>query len=747
MPRGKRDKKGKMYNFRQLGKVWILVVSLLLGAQSSALAHRPHDEIYDLKLSPDFAKDRTVYIVVRGNFLKSKDAGNSWTRITKGFVALSRPGSIAVSGKDSRVVYLTPQSVYLVYGPVNDTENPGCGIYRSDDAGESWRQAGDGLGQARIYRTKLSPVDSNIVLAADTGGGIYKTEDGGMSWVKTRVSGAAISAFCFSADGKTVFAGDEQGRFFISYDGCLSWRETYGFQGAGKINAVAVSPEPKAGRLVLVGTERGGIFRSEDAGASFSACTGGIPDKRIMDIVFTEGRGNERPIFASAWHDGCYISRDQGITWRLSASGLTRDKQADVWKIPHFTKIAVSERFEDDGTVFLAGFDGLFKSTDGGKSWKQLDTLSSKALVGIAISPDYKKDSTVVAISYGNKAYISTRRGEAWKRYDKGLETARFAKNIHEIKEMQNFLRFFDAAFSPGYASDKIIFATLLYEKLLKITGSGGSWRPVSVIRSARGMAIAVSPAFAGDRAVFLMDQAGVIYKSQDGGARFLKMARLSESWSNNQPAIVVSPDFGRDRTIFAATPRKVFRSQDGGKVWRELTEGTELGKRQSMLLAISPQYVNDGIIAAGTEEGVFLSKDRGVSWNKTDSPGVGDGHVEALAFSPDFREDKTIIASIRGRGLFRSEDGGESYSRLEDGTLPIARIYGTPSASMPLQFSPNYKEDRTIFGFGAAENAIFRSMDGGKTWKTIKIDTGGTFDIMGTALYLRLVVLSFWKK
>ncbi|MBE9068922.1 hypothetical protein IQ260_19955 [Leptolyngbya cf. ectocarpi LEGE 11479] len=77
---------------RQLG--WV-VLSLFLtvgwaGFWQPVQAHRPHDVVTQVKLSPRYTQDTTVYTVVRGNVFKSVDGGNNWQRIVEGFDTLTR---------------------------------------------------------------------------------------------------------------------------------------------------------------------------------------------------------------------------------------------------------------------------------------------------------------------------------------------------------------------------------------------------------------------------------------------------------------------------------------------------------------------------------------------------------------------------------------------------------------------------------------------------------------------------------
>ena len=123
--------------------------------------------------------------------------------------------------------------------------------------------------------------------------------------------------------------------------------------------------------------------------------------------------------------------------------------------------------------------------------------------------------------------------------------------------------------------------------------------------------------------------------------------------------------------------------------------------------LAISPNYQQDRTVFAGTAKGLFVTQDGGTSWRKL--PGTaygGDNYIETIALSPNYQSDRTLLVSVRGQGLFKTVDGGTTFTRSGD--------YLTG----PIEFSPAYSIDRTIFSSSGAE--LNKSTDGGDTWQTV---------------------------
>ena len=87
---------------------------------------------------------------------------------------------------------------------------------------------------------------------------------------------------------------------------------------------------------------------------------------------------------------------------------------------------------------------------------------------------------------------------------------------------------------------------------------------------------------------------------------------------------------------------------------------------------------------------------------------------------SPDYRDDRTVLVSARGRELYRSTDGGTTWDPTGDDllidNLVLSNFYH--STSEPIVFSPNYAADHTVFGFDGT--TLLRSADGGESWDEI---------------------------
>jgi photosystem II stability/assembly factor-like uncharacterized protein len=108
----------------------------------------------------------------------------------------------------------------------------------------------------------------------------------------------------------------------------------------------------------------------------------------------------------------------------------------------------------------------------------------------------------------------------------------------------------------------------------------------------------------------------------------------------------------------------------------------TGLTNRNVFALALSPGYATDHTLFAGTEGGgVFRSGDGGASWSAVNA-GLANRSVQALALSPSYATDRTLFAGTLG-GVGKSTDGGASWSAMNDGlgSLFVQSLALTPTS------------------------------------------------------------------
>ena len=722
-----RDKPNYTDFLRRSSLILLVLLIFVLSTADDMAAHSPHDDLFDIALSPTYDQDQTLYIIVRGNLLKSTDGGRRWRRIVNGLDNDYRLSSLVISAQTNKILFLSTL---------------GDGIYKSPDEGTSWFKVNQGLDTLNVDRLAISPASSDVVLAAGAEQGLYRTEDGGTTWHQVMPNNK-ITALTFFPDQRDfVIAGDNQDTIFLSTDRGQTWDRCCSIIGAGDgITAFAISPNYSSDSTFFVGTKERGVLKTVDQGLTFSEVNDGLSDQSIVSLAIISDGKHDFTILATTWHEAVFRTDDQGASWQKYNKGLTKHPQAVKFRRPNFSTLRVSSQ---DNVVYLGCFDGLFKSHDRGHTWHELETLSSSIVIGFALSPTYQHDSTVLISTYLGGAYLTQDHGQTWSDVNKDLVGFwLFQKGV---------ARLHDVAFSPDYQTDKTLFL-VVGNGLVKSTDNGLSWhnipltsdywgfrRLIKTIRSrspkwlsdsTKGMAdpnadytpyvIAISPNFKVDQTLFLGSKKGAIFTSNEGGENLSAVANLNHSISS----LVISPDFSTDQTLYAvAQGEGIFKTEDAGQTWQATNNGLIMLEKR-IELAISPYYSQDHTVFAGTADGLFKTEDSGRSWQKLSDTVYGEsGTIVAVAISPNYKSDQTLLISVKGTGLFKSIDGGDSFFRigetLIDNNHLLANMNHFPPTATRIRFSPAYTLDNTIYGTSGI--AFFRSTDAGQTWETVAI-------------------------
>lgn len=168
-------------------------------------------------------------------------------------------------------------------------------------------------------------------------------------------------------------------------------------------------------------------------------------------------------------------------------------------------------------------------------------------------------------------------------------------------------------------------------------------------------------------------------------------------------------------QTIFSARQTGLYRSFDNGETWDNVYESFMSDAAVATLaVALSPNYETDKTIIAGVNGGIVLSTDGGdncvVHSFRNPVP-----MVTCIAISPDFANDKTILAGTYEDGIFRSIDEGQSWRAFNFGLFDHNVI--------SLITSPNFVDDQTVYV--GTSSGIFKSVNGGRLWADVILPVG----------------------
>ncbi len=172
---------------------------------------------------------------------------------------------------------------------------------------------------------------------------------------------------------------------------------------------------------------------------------------------------------------------------------------------------------------------------------------------------------------------------------------------------------------------------------------------------------------------------------------------------------LVVSPAFAEDGVVVAGTVEDgIIHSSDRGETWRRWNFG--LLDLSVLALAISPAFSTDETLIAGTETGIFLSTNGGRAWKETSFPDEA-APVLSLAVSPTFATDAVLWAGTERHGLWRSDDRGASWARVDRGRIDDA---------------VNQIVVDSIGLLVALPELVLVSRDGGARWSVVAEDRAG---------------------
>ena len=766
---------------------------------------RPSGRVTDLAVLE--SRPSTFYAATAtGGAWKTITNGTTWTPVwdSEGSISL---GAIAVASSNPDVVWVGTGEAWSAR-----ISSYGDGVYKSEDGGKTWHHMG--LRETRyIGRIAIHPQDENTVYVAALGSlwgpneerGLFKTTDGGKSWTKMLYKNPHTGAVEVALDPsrpETVYAatylrerrawnfvgGGPENGLYKSIDGGESWVElTNGLpeMDMGRIGFSICRSQPST-IYAAVEAQRGagGIFRSDDRGASWERRTGKWNTRLDYGKLNCDPNDPE-----SVWLMHMRLSRsdDGGETFRTDVVG--RGGHADwrtMWINPENSDHLISG---SDGGVYL--------SYDRGKSWSFIGNLPVSQFYDVAV--DMQEPFYYV---YGGLQDNGTFGGPSGTRYSDGITNADWKlttggdgfyvqidpedPTIVYSEWQYGFLNRFDTRTgerhfiqpqppegenyrwnwsSPLVLSQhdrKTLYFGANYP--FRSRNRGDSWEtigpdltrnlnpfelplmgkvwPKDVVAYHAGTAdygsistIAESPLKAGVLAVGTDD--GLIQVTTDDGENWFRVGTIpgvpNQAWvtrvvlsGHDEPTLYATIDAHHDNDFRPY----VVKSTDLGRTWKSITANLpEFGHART--IAEHPR--NPNLLFVGTEFGVFVSLDGGGRWVqlKNNLPTV---NVYDILIHP--RENDLVIAT-HGRGFWILDDIGilESVGQAWGKELHVASVrpatqlhrYTRNQSSIGADhFSALNPPDGAIITYYVNPSSL--EGDGGKRVEVDVLDAGGEF-------------------
>lgn len=705
-----------------------------------------------------------------GGLWRTDDAGISWRNISDGQFRVGSIGAIAVANSDHNVMYVGTGE-HAIRG---QSSTYGDGVYKSTDFGRSWSHVG--LETTRqISAVRVHPDDANTVYVAAQGDrwrgsadrGIYRSRDGGATWqLILRGQNATSGASDLSMDPSNprilyasfwdhqrqpwyVRSGGAGSGIWKSTDGGDSWtRLTQGLPTLmGKVG-VSVSPANPERVFAIVEAEKGGLFRSDDAGRNWRLLSG---DRLIQSRswyymkVFADPK-NENEV----WVLNAPIMRSIDGGANFTTVQATHGDNHALWLDPDAPQRLING---NDG--------GASISLDGGKSWSSQDNQPTAQFYHVTVDDAFpyrlysgqQDNSSVVIKSRSDGGSIGIRDWDS----SAGCESANIGVSAREPRYVyggcyQGILDELDQETGLRRAimvypamnltertdSTKYRFnwtapilvsqhdaRTIYYggNALFRTSDRGTTWTPISpdLTRNDRarqgwgggpitnegaggevyGTIVVIAESPHDKRTLYAGSDDGLFQRTTDGGA----------TWTDVTPAaagdglvneIEISPHdantvylaFRKDR-VGDPTPH-LFRSTDAGRTWTRIVDGLRAGEP---VRVVREDPVRRGLLYAGTETGVYFSLDNGARWHAMAAfPKVPVTDLEV-------RHDDLVL-STEGRAFW-----------ILDDLIPL-RAAGTAMPASGVQLLGSRGAVLTNggggFGGGAAANRVGRNPEYG---------------------------------
>ncbi|BCS54462.1 hypothetical protein GSVR_27700 [Geobacter sp. SVR] len=560
------------------------------------------------------------------------------------------------------------------------------------------------------------------VYAVTQNGNVFKSTNGASSWsAAVDTDDYTYSLAIDPRNSQIVYVGTSGG-LLKSTNGGDSWSTSL----SGLTNIYSIAIDPTAPDIIYAGTD-GGLFKSYDGGTSWSITSAATVISSIAIDPF-----NPQTIYLGVsgytGNAGVYKSTNGGVSWSTINIGLT-DLQVNCLAIDP----------ANPQTIYAGTFGGAFKSTNGGSSWSALKSgLPVTDVSSIAIDP--ANSQAIYAGTSAAGAFKSVDGGGSWSFVNAGLTTPSIYSVVLDPGNSQNiYAGSYDGVFRSAdrgehweaanigltdidftsLAIDPVNSTTMFlgteYHGVFKSVDGGNSWSPAHAGLRINDVfwALAINPNY--PLALYVGTEVGV-FKSTNGGG----------SWGavpvgGTVSSLLITPTI--PETVYvgifdAPSPvtSGIYRSTDGGASWLPVNDG--------LLYRGSPDYQvydiayalaadpnNVQTIYAGTaNDGVFKSTNGGNSWSAANNGLTGNAlHVYSLAIN---RANSQIIYAGTSSGVSKSTDGGSSWTEIL-GNLMINSLAIDPSHPLTV--------------YAGTRNGVFKTTDGGSTWNS----TEGSIDFV----------------
>jgi photosystem II stability/assembly factor-like uncharacterized protein len=675
---------------------------------------------------------------VGGGLWKTTDAGENWAPVTDGQLKSASVGAVAVSESNPDVVFIG-----MGESCIRGNIMAGDGVYKSSDAGKTWTHLGFDQSDA-ISRIRIHPTNPDIIFVASFGKysvpsterGVFKSTDGGKTWRKVLYRDDKTGAIDISIDRTnpnimyasmweafrneyTMSSGGTGSGLFKSTDGGETWTEITRNKGLPQLGldgriGVAVSGANSNRMYALVENDSGGLFRSEDAGATW-ALINGSRDIRQRAFYYTHVHAdpkNQDVVYMQ--NTSMFRSTDGGKTLNNIGSGTHGDMH-DLWIDP------------DDTTHLVVGNDGGGAvSTNTGGKWttedfptEQFYHIAATKHVPYHVCGSQQDNSTLCTPFNWNQAAFDAAQGRAGGAAGRGGrggagrgrgaagDSTPPALGANDITLGGMAESYQAGGGEPGYIAPDPLEPDQYYSG----TNNGGYLdkynRRTEIHRE-------VNPYpwfYSGE-------------PSKD----------IKERWQWTYPIIFSTVD---PKTLYVSSQR-LWRTTNGGRTWTVLsgdltrhdpkTQGHSGGpitgdmngpEVYGVIFSVGPSKLTTNTIWTGSDDGlIHVTRDAGKHWANVTPPDMPEfgrvSQIDASKFN-----DGAAYVSVRkpllndvAPYIFKTSDYGRTWTKIVSGIRPDAYVHAV-------------REDPTRKGllYAATQHGVYMSQDDGASWASLALN------------------------
>lgn len=661
-----------------------------------------------------------------GGLWKTTDGGQEWAPVTDGQISSSSIGAVAVAETNPDIVYIGGGETQL-----RGSITQGDGVYKTVDGGKTWRSLGLKETQA-ISRIRVHPTNPDIVYVAALGHpygdneerGVFRSTDGGNTWKKilymSPKAGAAdliidrtnpkiIYATTWQVYRRTwkMWGGGPECKLWKSENGGDTWidlSQNPGMPAAplGKIG-ITVSPADSKRLWAIVEANDGGVYRSDDAGATWKKTN---DERKLRQRAFYYSRLTADPFDREtvyALNVEFFKSTDGGITF--NSISTKHGDHHDLWIDPNNPQRMI---LSDDG--------GGVVSVNGGKSWTEQDYCTTQLYhvtttnhVPYHVAGAQQDNSTIAIpsdgwghmnelgewgydVGGGESGYITSHpdNPDIFYAGSQGALLTKLDRTSGQIRDIQVYPRFFSG--EPASALPErwqwtypIVFSPLDSKTLFtcsqhvwKTTDDGQSWTAISpdltyadpetlgptggvITKDMNGPEIyatvfALAPSFHDINTIWAGSDDGKIHITRDGGKNWANIT--PKDLPKNSVVAIIDESRHNAGTAYVAAFRYqvddrqpyVFRTKDYGKTWTKIVTGIKDGHFSR---SIREDHVRPGLLFLGTEHGPYVSFNAGDNWQPLQL-NLPDTPIRDLVVKND-----DVVLGTHGRGFWILDDIG----------------------------------------------------------------------------------------